>query len=100
MEYYVFDDEQTAINAELYISTVGGCPRIGRRASDGELQPDKQTTIKWAEIKQRLDGKWVFPRVSLEMRIQFPEEVFNDFNINYPHTIENYDKNWFPQEEG
>ena len=94
-EYYVFDNEQTAINAEQFIVNVAGLPKIGKRASDGMLQRNKQQTLSYAKPVQRLDGKWIFPRVKSSDLLQIPANVINSFNNNYPHTIEDSDASWF-----
>lgn len=98
MEYYVFDTEQAAIDAENYITQVAGFPIVGVRASDGAPRPDAQQTERYAIPRQRTDGKWVFPRVPLEIREQYPQEVTDTFNSNYPNTIEEYSVDWFPEE--
>ena len=96
MEYYVFDTEQLALDAEAAINTIGGAPITGNRSSDGLPQPDKQKTERWAIPKERLDGKWVFPRVIESIRETYSEEVTSGFDSNFPHTIEIYNSDWFP----
>lgn len=94
-EYYVFDNEQTAIDAEQFIVNVAGLPKVGKRASDGLLQPSKQQTLSYAKPVQRLDGKWIFLRVKSSDLAQIPDNIINSFNNNYPHTIEEFNFDWF-----
>jgi hypothetical protein len=75
--YNVFDTEQDAINAEqvdydMYIAI--------------HSSPDEyvEQTTRWAEVRQRLDGKWVYPVC--------------DHGIQ-THTQEEYSADWFPTEE-
>lgn len=99
MEYYVFSSEQTALDAESYITQVAGYPVAGVRASDGQPRPDAQKTERYAIPIERLDGKWVFPRIPQSIRDQYPQSVKDNFNNSYPHTIEVYNPNWFPSDE-
>ena len=97
--YYVFANEQIAIDAEAYICKVAGGPIVGRNAETGKLAPDKQKTIRWAVPKQRNDGKWVFPYVGDARVAEYSEEVAETFDENYPHTKEEYAENWFEEIE-
>ena len=97
--YYVFDDEQTAKDAENYISSIGGVPITGVNAATGELMPNAAKTERWAIPKERLDGKWVFPYVGDERVNQYPPDVANYFETSFPNTKEEYDENWFPEPE-
>jgi hypothetical protein len=99
MEYYVFNDEQTAINAELYIREHGNLPLTGINALTGLPEPEKAKTEKWAIPQQRLDGKWVFPRLSEYFRMNCTEEEITTFFTSFNPTIETYNNDWFPQEE-
>lgn len=95
--YYVFEDEQTAIDAEYFISSTGGAPLVGRNALTGELEPDKCKTERWAIPQQRLDGKWVFEKIPTSVLDQYPEGLIDYFNTTYPNTLEEYDNSWFSQ---
>jgi hypothetical protein len=98
--YYVFDDEQTAIDAEARICEIGNAPVTGVNAKTGQPAPDKCKTERWAVPQQRItDNKWVFPYVGDELAEQYPEEVRNAFNADYPHIKEEYDSGWFPDKE-
>jgi hypothetical protein len=99
IEYYVFNDEQTAIAAESMICQLGQTPITGINAATGLPEPTKQKTERWAIPQQRLDGKWVFQRVPESMRANIPEEQQQAFNTNYPHIIETYNPEWFNTEE-
>jgi hypothetical protein len=98
-KYYVFDDEQTAIDAEAYICQVAGVPIVGRNAKTGKLEPNKAKTERWAIPQQRLDGKWVFPQVPDAVSAKFPPEVATAFNTNFPNVKEDFDSSWFPAPE-
>ena len=95
MEYYVFNTEQEAIEAEAYISAVGNYPRTGQNAKTGTPEPGKQKAERWAIPKQRQDGKWIFQRIPEAIRNQYPESVRNNFINNYPHAVEEYSEDWF-----
>ena len=98
MKYYVFDTEQEAINAEAAISQMGNVPITGVNQKTGELEPTKQKTVRWAVIKQRNDGKWVFPVVPQSIIDQYPSGTSEAFNDNFPHTKEDYHYTWFFEE--
>ena len=85
--YLVFDTEDDAKLNEGIISANMGCDIIGRNAYTGELEPDKQRTVCWAEPVQRLDGKWVFAAPSIDMMAGVA-----DF------TVEEYSRDWFAQD--
>ena len=99
MDYLVFTTEADALAAEQYIATAGSAPIVGTNAQTGAPVPTKQTTDRWAVPVQRLDGKWVFPRVPAELYAHMPQSVVDDFNTNHPHDVEQYDAAWFPTEE-
>jgi hypothetical protein len=99
MKYYVFENLQTAINAEACISQIAKFPRVSVNASDGAIETEILTT-KWAELKQRLDGKWVFPAVPEEIEVKYPQAVRDYFNYTFPHTAEEASSEWFSVEEG
>lgn len=97
--YYVFDDEQTAIDAEAYICTIAQTPIVGRNAKTGQLEPNKAKTEKWATPQQRLDGKWVFPIIPDAIASQYPQSVTDNFNSTHTNVKEEYSSDWFPTEE-
>jgi hypothetical protein len=99
MEYYVFKTKKIAKAAEAWISRVGNLPRIGKNAKTGQDAPNKSKTERWAIPRQRLDGKWVFPRVPLEKRQKFPQNKKKDFDIRFPHVVEQYKPLWFYTQE-
>lgn len=92
MLYYVFNDEQTAINAEAYICQIGGAPVIGLNAETGLPEPDKCKTERWAVPEERLDGKWVFPYIGDDKVALYPPAIANDFDDLFPHIKEEYDE--------
>jgi len=98
-DFYVYDNEQVAKDAELYIRQLGSLPITGVNAKTGEIEPNKQQTTRWANIRKRLDGKFVFPRVPQANIDATPQSAKDYFDTNYPHTIEVYDSSWFPVEE-
>lgn len=98
MMYYVFNTEQEAINAEAAISNIGGVPIVGNNAKTGDPEPTKQHTTRWAVPQQRLDGKWVFPVVPDAIIAQYGQAAADYFNATFPHTKEEYNSNWFPNE--
>ena len=96
-EFYVFNNKGLANGADNYISVAGGCPRTGTK--NGKPVPDHfGKTIRWGIPQQRIDGKWILPRLPEELRNQQPDEVVNDFNANFPHTIEIFDYSWLTLE--
>jgi len=98
MEYMIFNTQTLAENAELAIEQIGQLPIIGNRASDGVPQPDKQQTEKWDTPRQRLDGKYILARLPLSFRVAYAEHE-TQFDIDYPHVIEEYSVDWFSQGE-
>lgn len=99
MEYYVFNDEATAIAAELYIREHGQLPRVGVNALTGLPEPDKQKTEAWAIPVQRLDGKWCFPRLAPYYIENCTEEEIVTFFNTFNPVIEIFNTNWFPEGE-
>ena len=94
--YYVFEDEATALAAEATICQIAGAPLVGRNAKTGLPAPDKCKTERWAMPEQRLDGKWIFPKVPDALLAQYPQEVIDGFNSNFPYVFEEYQEDWFP----
>ena len=92
--YYVFNTEQEAINAELQIRQLGNLPLLGINAATGQPEQEGLTTA-WAVPQERLDGKWVFPRVPENLCNQHPDAI-KQFIANNIFTIENYSPDWFP----
>lgn len=97
IQYYVFETEQEALSAEMDISTIGNFP-ITNVDFNGVPQLDKQKTERWAIPIQRLDGKWVFPRVPIEIAHTYPQEVLQNFAYKHNYTIEAYFDEWFNNE--
>jgi hypothetical protein len=95
MEYYVFNTEQEAIAAEAWISQQCNMPITGVDAKDGTPQPEKQKTERWAIPQQRLDDKWVFPKVSDDIAIKFGMEAIQFFQTNFNYALETYSEDWF-----
>lgn len=98
-EYYVFETQQQALDAEAFISTKAGFPWVGEKR--GNPAPQSQQTLRWAIPQQRVtDGKWFFPVVPIAkmLAIFTPPEVqaiITEYNTNYPHTLEFASDNWF-----
>jgi len=98
--HYVFDTEALANGAQEYICTVGSVPITGNNAKTGELEPTKAKTELWAIPFQRItDSKWVFPIIPPEVKAQYPQEVVDAFQTNFPNTEEEFDTSWLPPEE-
>jgi hypothetical protein len=85
MEWYVFTTQEQAQDALDYVNSFPVFPIVGERA--GAPDPSAQLTTCWCEsLRQRVDGKWCFPRipserldlmgVSMEQRLHF----FQTFN--------------------
>lgn len=97
MEYLVFDTEATAIAAEAMICQLGGTPIVGVNAATGLPDPAAQQTERWAIPRQRLDGKWVFPRVPAHRRTHITPVQEAAFDAAFANTIENFSPEWFEQ---
>lgn len=80
-EFYVFDTESEALAAEKHISKCGGLP-------------DGSGNDKWADVWERTDGKFVFPRVPLEFLAGADPEDIQYFQQNFTYTIEDYEATW------
>jgi hypothetical protein len=64
-----------------------GYPLTGINAKTGAPAPEAQQTRTWSVPVQRVtDGKWCFPAPPAEHR-----------SVDPPHTIEEYNLNWFPE---
>ena len=97
--FYVFNTEEEALIAEAQISLLGSAPIVGKNAKTGQLDENKTKTIRWAIPKQRLDGKWVFPKINDEILLQYPQEIIDGFNSTHNYVLEDYDSSWFPTDE-
>jgi hypothetical protein len=95
--FYVFDSESVATSAENYICAIAQTPIVGHNAKTGKLESNKAKTERWAVQRERNDGKWVFPIIPYEIAIQFPLEVSDTFNTNYPNVKEEFDMSWFEE---
>ena len=95
MLYYVFENEETAIAAEQYISKIGGAPIVGVNAKTGEEMPNATKTERWAIPWQRAtDGKWVFPYVGDDKVSQYPSHIADYFETTFPSTKEELNSDW------
>lgn len=95
--YYVFDSQAEAEEAQSQISIIGGAPLPGTNCHGGVSV--KGHTIKWANIRQRLDGKWVFKKVPPSILSDITEEKINQFNESFTYSLEEYSYDWFEHEE-
>lgn len=108
MIFYVFETEAEAIAAENTIVTniktwvetyspsvvVNGEAIKGRRPSTGEIV--SATTNKWADPKQRLDGKWIFQKPQDYNVTPIP---LSSVVANVIANEEEYSRGWFPPPE-
>ena len=108
MIFYVFDTEAEAITAENTIVTniktwvetyspsvvVNGEAIKGRRPKTGEIT--NATTNKWADPKQRLDGKWVFQKPTDSNVTPIP---LSSVIANVTANEEEFSSDWFPEPE-
>jgi hypothetical protein len=81
MRYKIFQTQQEAIAAEKLISQSMAYPKPGVNAETGEIQPDV-LTIRWAEVEQIQDGRWVF--IS-------PDEEGEEAGEDWWPSIENFE---------
>ena len=91
--------EETFNEVKRLTPKVTGAPLIGTNAATGLPAPDKCKSERWAIPQQRLDGKWVFPKVPAEMIDQFTDSQIDAFNNAFPYVFEEYSLDWFPIEE-
>lgn len=97
MDYYVFDTQQKAIDAEAEITVIGLCPLTGINQLTKLPAPAKQKTINWATPLERdTDNKWVIERPPAALRNAILQSVRDQFAIDHPHTVEAFAENWFP----
>lgn len=101
-EYYIFETEKLANDAEKYICDKAGLPWASYR--NGKPDETAAKTERWAVPFQRLDSKWCFPVVPLTMLQQrFSDkeiqEIAKDFADKFPHTREIQTQDWFAEEE-
>lgn len=94
-EFYVFNSEQTAINAAAHIDSIAGVPWVNY--NQGEPDPTKTKTETWdIPWARETDGKWVMERLPIMYREQQPQEAIDYFNAAFPHTIETISDDWRP----
>lgn len=99
MECYIFETKQEAEGALAFIHKSPIFPLVGKNAKTKELQPDKQKTEKWADISERKDGKFFFPRLPDEWRSAQSQEDIDEFNAIFSYTLETFDSSWMPESE-
>jgi len=98
VQYYVFDDEQVALEAEATICRLAGVPIKGVNARTGKVSDIGETT-RWDVPLQRADGKWVFRRVPDDLQQTVGPDAIEQFRAAFPYTLEDYNEDWFPVEE-
>ena len=101
-QYYVFADGATGTNALNGINNSGWFPIEGHNAKTGAPAPDKAATVRWTDtVQERLDGKWVFPRIptALMDAMNVPEAEREAWWNTYLPDVEMYQTNWFPEVE-
>jgi len=81
MDCLTFNNENDAIVAMQQIDTNAEYPKIGINAKTGKLEPDRQQTITWDEVKKANEiDKWYFTKPSQENMTDisaYSEEEFN-----------------------
>ena len=87
MDYYVFNTLQNATDAVADINISLGLPRKGYNARTGRVELSKQETVTYAIPQQRLDGKYIVPRL---ISTETPQFISDN-----PHDIETYSSTWF-----
>lgn len=92
--FCVFTDENEAIAAEQFLRDCYGMPIDVYRASDGQPMPNNQKVEMWAEVKQRLDGKWIFPYPHKTPRYILTTEQQLQFD-QFDFTLEEMEGDWF-----
>lgn len=101
-QYYVWSSATVASNALYAVNNSGWFPVVGVNAKTHQPATDKQKTVKWTEaIQQRLDGKWVFPRIpntKLDFLGVSDAERRAWWNTFLP-SIEVMQNGWFPDPE-
>lgn len=96
IEYYVFDSEQDAIDANNYIGTFLNFPWKPTNSETGENDDQAQQTTTWSRPLQRdSDNKWILNKLPDTMWENATEEQKNHFNTTFQHTTETYASNWF-----
>jgi len=85
MKYRVFETEQEALAAEHAISIGMGYAKPGVNAATGEVVSDA-LTVRWAEVLQIQDGRWVFISPDDEGE-EAAEDWFVSAQENYGHHI-------------
>lgn len=93
-ECYVFDNREAAQGALDFIHSSSVFPLVGKNAKTGEPQPNKQKTERWADVKERVDGKFYFPRLPEAYREGLPQEQTESFNASFPHSVEGFESAW------
>ncbi len=99
MDHHVFDTKEAAEAAEAEISELGGLDEeVIINARTGKQK--KVMTSRWAVVRQRADGKWVFPCVPMGLCIEkgFTPERVAQWYTDHPNTVEPYDASWFPED--
>ncbi len=93
-DQYVFDLKKTAVAAEKFICNIAGFPWVGNNAKTGKAAPDKQKTLRWADVQKRAtDGKWYFEKLADSDFANVPTDIIDAFN-EFPHTIEEKQSDW------
>ena len=71
----IFETKELCDNSLDYIAVLREYPSVG--------------TTRWARSRQIVGGQWGY--ISYE-----PAEEIEEFKTLFPHTQEEFDKNWFP----
>lgn len=88
MECYVFENLETAINAEQWL-----CDKACELGMGYKQNPDDITEC-YAIPRVRDDNKAYFPRISIYVRSRLNEVDIVSFMTLFSPTIEEYDENW------
>lgn len=112
MRYLVFDNEQSALDADISVFAEivsdfegdgGSSDAQGLIGKDkgGQDRPDKTRTVRWSIPMTRLDGKWVLVHPENYGMTERPgkqglvAKMLRNFNST---PVEEYSDNWFADE--
>ena len=113
--YLVFDTETASETAqqEIFLAGAGIAELQGYQFADGELKGkaggqirgDSAGTVRWAQPRQRPDGKWIIPhperhpmaQSELPGGVKYVDHVMGQVTQSF--TVESWSETWFPPPE-
>jgi len=93
MKFIIVHNQTDANRVANRMNQAIGCPVVGRYR--GELNPDKQQTVRWATARERTDGKWCVRIFKNRIPLNIRTTLRNWLDANITYVVQDKEDWWF-----